>query len=43
VWAVWEQEAEQQRKLGIQKELDRRREAAAEAEARKVEMRSSLR
>ncbi|TKA63766.1 hypothetical protein B0A55_10784 [Friedmanniomyces simplex] len=43
VWTVWEQEAEKQRQLGVQKELDRRREAAAEAEARRLEMRSSLR
>lgn len=29
VWTVWEQEAEKNRKLGVQAELDRRRDAEA--------------
>ncbi|KAK4901175.1 Assembly factor cbp4 [Elasticomyces elasticus] len=43
IWAVWEQDVERKKQLGIQQELDRRRDEAAEAEARKQEMRSSLR
>ncbi|KAK5738163.1 Assembly factor cbp4 [Elasticomyces elasticus] len=43
IWAVWEQDVERKKQLGVQQELDRRRDEAAEAEARKQEMRSSLR
>jgi len=43
VWTVWEQEAAKQRELGIQKELDRRKQDALEAEARKQELKNSLR
>ncbi|EMC94887.1 hypothetical protein BAUCODRAFT_73260 [Baudoinia panamericana UAMH 10762] len=43
VWTVWEQEAAKQRQLGIQQELDRRKLAAAEAEATRQQMQSTLR
>jgi len=38
-----EQEDEKRRQLGITQELDRRKAAAAEADARRLEMQNSLR
>ncbi|KAK5129035.1 hypothetical protein LTR85_000368 [Meristemomyces frigidus] len=42
IWTVWEQEVEKRRQLGITQELHRRKAAAAEAETRRQEMKSSL-
>lgn len=43
VWTAWEEDVSRRRQLGVQAELDRRRIEAQEAEARKQEMRNSLR
>ena len=43
VWTEWEHQAARNRELGVQAELDRRKAAEAEAEARRQEIRSSVR
>ena len=43
VWAAMEEDDQKRRALGVQAELDRRRQAEAEAEARRQEIRGSIR
>lgn len=42
VWEVWEKEAEKNRQVGVQAELEKRKAAALAAEQRKLEIKSSL-
>ncbi|KAK3713815.1 Assembly factor cbp4 [Vermiconidia calcicola] len=43
IWVEWEQQAAKKRQEGVQAELDRRKAADAEAEARRQEIKNSLR
>jgi len=43
IWVEWEQQAAREKQQGVQAELDRRKAADAEAEARRQEIKSSIR
>jgi hypothetical protein len=42
VWTAWEQDVEKRRREGVLAELERRKAADAEAEARRQEIRNSI-